>query len=73
MNLLRVLLPCKLKVFIYKKIFGWHINPNARIGFSLLLCDEVIMDEGTKIGSLTIVKGLSKLRMDKCSSLGSLN
>ena len=68
-----VLLPTRVKVFLYKKVLGWDIHPSAKIGLSLLLCRKLVMAEDTRIAHFTIVKGISLLCMDKSSSLGSLN
>jgi acetyltransferase-like isoleucine patch superfamily enzyme len=71
--LIIMLMPSRLKIFLYVKLFNWQIDPTAKIGFSLLLCDHLIMEAGSSIGALTAVKGLASLRLDERSSLGSLN
>jgi acetyltransferase-like isoleucine patch superfamily enzyme len=71
--LIIMLMPSRLKIFLYVKLFKWQIDPTAKIGFSLLLCDHLVMEARSSIGALTTVKGLASLRLDERSSLGSLN
>ena len=71
--ILTVLLPSKLKFFLYSKIFNWKIDKNANIGFSLVLCDKLSMSKGARIGNLTVIKKSVTLEMGKNTSLGSLN
>lgn len=71
--LLSVLLPTKIKVFMYVRLLGWDIHPSAKIGLSLILCNKLAMGAGSRIGNFTVVKGVSLVRMDTLSSLGSLN
>ncbi|GAC16447.1 acyltransferase [Aliiglaciecola lipolytica] len=67
------ILPSKFKVYLYAKVLGWNISPSARIGYSLILCEELSMQNGAKIASLTCIKGLSRLEMEESSSIGPLN
>ncbi|MDP7187816.1 MAG: acyltransferase [Candidatus Poseidoniia archaeon] len=71
--LLLVFFPSSLKIPIYRIVFKWEIHQTAKIGFSVLLCDHLILKQGSVIGSLTVVKGISLLQLDEKSILGSLN
>lgn len=71
--ILLVIFPSRIKIYLYRLIFKWDIDASAKIGFSLLLCEKVLIKKGSKIGNLTVVKGLSMLQLDEYSSLGSLN
>ena len=68
-----IILPSKIKVFLYSKLLGWDISSSVHIGFSLILCENLIMENHSKIGNLTCVKGLSRLHMEEFSSIGALN
>ncbi|MEY8214086.1 MAG: acyltransferase [Colwellia sp.] len=72
-QLLTVFLPSSFKVFLYRRLLNWDIHPSVKIGFSLLLCENLVMEKDSCIRSLTLIKGLSLLRMGESSSLGSLN
>jgi acetyltransferase-like isoleucine patch superfamily enzyme len=71
--LLSIFLPSKIKVFLYNRFLGWELDATIKIGYSLLLCNKLVMERGAKIGNLTIVKGLSQLYIEENGSLGSLN
>lgn len=68
-----VFLPSRMKVFLYSKFFGWKIHKSAKIGFSLLMPNHLRMGKESKIGSLTLVKGLQNLYLSDNSSLGKMN
>lgn len=67
------LLPWKLRRLYLNFVFGFQINPSAKIGFSLILPKMLVMKDGSRIGHLTVVKGLDLLSMDVCGRLGNLN
>jgi acetyltransferase-like isoleucine patch superfamily enzyme len=67
------LLPGKLKRFIYIRFFGYSIHPNARIGLSLITCENLVMDEKSKIGHLNVIKGLKTVELGAFATLGNLN
>lgn len=52
---------------------GYSIDKTAHIGFSIILSQELIMHENSRIGSLTICKNIDKLELDKNSKIGALN
>jgi len=70
---LSVLLPSKIKIILYSKFLGWEIDPTARIGKSLILCDEVKIGKGARVGNLTVIKRSVALRIGEQGGLGSLN
>ena len=55
------------------RIFGYNIHNTARIGFSIILPEILEMEENSKIGHLTVCKGISRLRMHQFSKIGNLN
>tara|TARA_R110000868_G_scaffold128417_2_gene336488 strand:- start:8821 stop:9489 length:669 start_codon:yes stop_codon:yes gene_type:complete len=66
-------LPWMLRRRALKVIFGFEIASSASIGFSLLGVDNCEIGENARIGHLTMVKGLSLLRIEDHGILGNLN
>ena len=69
---------CFLFPFCLRRIFlntllAFQIHPTAKIGFSYLFADKVIIGEHAVIGSLTLVRRLKELRLDKYARLGNMN
>lgn len=54
-------------------MMGHQISTSAHIGFSIILCHQLIMHENSLIGHLTLVKGIDKLELNKNSKIGALN
>lgn len=59
------------KILIF--LFGWNIDRNARIGFSIIDSMELIMDSGSNIGGLSFFRGLRSVILRENASIGSLN
>ena len=70
---LLLILPWRLRRITLITIFGYKIHSTARIGLSIVCPDRLEMDAGARIGSLTMCKGISLLKMGEKSSIGSLN
>lgn len=70
---LLLILPWRLRRTIMITIFGYKIHHTARIGLSLICPDRLEMDAGSRIGNLTMCKGISLLKMGEKSSIGTLN
>jgi serine acetyltransferase len=68
-----LILPWRLRRIILITVFGYKIHDTARIGLSIICPDRLEMDAGSRIGSLTLCKGISLLKMGESSSIGSLN
>jgi acetyltransferase-like isoleucine patch superfamily enzyme len=66
-------LPWALRRWLLEGLFGFRIHPTARVGFSLLLAERVEMEEGSIIGSLTMIKGMSDLTVAPRGHIGNLN
>lgn len=66
-------LPWNLRRILLSRLLGFTVSPKSKIGFSLILADHLEIDEGAKIGNLTVVRGLHRLRIDSYGSLGNLN
>jgi acetyltransferase-like isoleucine patch superfamily enzyme len=75
-TLLQVLLfalPWPLRRICLRAVFGYEIAPDARIGFSVVNARKLVMQTGSRIGSLTYIKGLTEVRLEEAAVLGNLN
>lgn len=65
--------PWPIRRLLLSSLFGFKIHPTARIGFAWILPDELIMEPNSKIGDLTVVKGLKLLHLKERASIGRAN
>jgi acetyltransferase-like isoleucine patch superfamily enzyme len=56
-----------------ERVYGYSLDPTARIGLSLILCRKLVMRAGSRIGSLNIIKGLDLLGLGIHGRIGNLN
>lgn len=68
-----MIFPQCIRRFFYRKLFGFKIHKTARIGFSLILCNELTMGENTRIGHLTVIKPIDRVYMAAYSRIGAMN
>jgi acetyltransferase-like isoleucine patch superfamily enzyme len=66
-------LPWPIRRYILAKVFGFQIDPSARIGYSLVLCRSAILKPRAQIRHLTVIRGLDLLQMEENSVIGNLN
>lgn len=66
-------LPWPLRWRYLNFVLGYKISPSARIGFSLVLLKTLEMKDDSRIGNLTVIKGLDNLSLGLCASVGNLN
>lgn len=71
--LLATLLPLNLKLFTYRKIMGWRIGRNVRIGFSYIDADQVCIGENVCIGHLNVIRCIKRLQIGENSRLVNFN
>lgn len=64
--------PWKIRRSLLCKIFGFQIDKTAKIGLSIILARELILEENSNIGSLVICKGIDCFKMHKGSHVGNL-
>jgi acetyltransferase-like isoleucine patch superfamily enzyme len=55
------------------KIFGWQIHPRAKIGFSLILIEKVVLSEEARIGHFNTIRSFDALIMGEYSKIGNNN
>jgi carbonic anhydrase/acetyltransferase-like protein (isoleucine patch superfamily) len=70
---LLLLLPWPLRRAALSLCFGYKIDPSARIGLSIVLAKTVTMGPNSRIGHLTVIRGLDELSLGKRARLGNLN
>lgn len=73
LSILILILPWKIRRIIYIKIFGYKINKNSYIGFSIIFPKNLIMKEYSRIGHLNICKNIDLLQLDQHSIIENLN
>lgn len=72
-QLLILPLPWSLRRWLLVKFMKYEIHPSARIGVSLVRPVKLVMEEGSRIGHLTVAKGMEEIRLDRFATLGNLN
>lgn len=68
-----LLFPWKLRRWLLMAFFGYKIHPTAKIGYSLILSDRLEMGENSRIGHLTVCKGMNLIELAESSLIGNLN
>ncbi len=58
-----VLLPWVLRRHVLKNFYGYQIHPSARIGWSWIFPEQLIMGEGARIGNLNVAIHLARLEL----------
>src|SRR2546423_9890385 len=79
-NILRTLLlafltplPSKVKILVYRQVLGFDVSADARIGFSLILCQNLILGSGAVIGHMNVIRGNMTLHMKPKAVIGQFN
>jgi acetyltransferase-like isoleucine patch superfamily enzyme len=71
--ILAVIMPLPLKLFIYRRIMGWKIGNQVRIGFSYIECDEVILGDNILIRHFNVIRGLKRFQVGSDSYIANFN
>lgn len=66
-------LPLALKKIVYRKFFGYTISKSARIGFSFINIDQLVMDPGSIVGNFNFIGNFDALVMKYKSKIHSFN
>ena len=66
-------LPFFLKRFILNMIPGNQISKNAKIGFSYIKVDKIVMSDGSKIGHFNYIRKLDKLFLKEGACICNFN
>ena len=73
LGFLSFLLPWDLRRSFLEKQFGYSIHPSSRIGFAWIFPRRLVMEEGSRIGHLTLCKNIDLLHLGAHAVLGQLN
>jgi acetyltransferase-like isoleucine patch superfamily enzyme len=68
-----LLLPWGMRRSLLEKQFGYSIHPDSRIGFAWTFPRRLIMEEGSRIGHLTLCKNIDLLHLGAHAIVGQLN
>jgi len=68
-----LILPWFLRRRALQSIFGFDLDPTARIGLSVIQAKRVVMAKGSRIGHLNFVKGIRELVFGESARIGNLN
>jgi acetyltransferase-like isoleucine patch superfamily enzyme len=67
------LAPERVKVPIYRRLFGFDIASDARIGCSMLDVDRLSLGPGARIGHGNLLTGTSNVQLEAGAEIGFLN
>ena len=71
--LMSMFLPWEIRRSLLEKQLSYQIHPSCRIGFSWILPTRLIMEEGSRIGNLTVCKNIDLLHLKTHASIGNGN
>jgi acetyltransferase-like isoleucine patch superfamily enzyme len=72
-QLLLLLMPWPLRRLLLWRLLGFEIGANARIGASVIIAGEVSLEAASRVGHLTVVKGLKRLELAEYAAIGNRN
>ena len=67
------LLPWPIRKFMLSRFLGFKLAEGARIGFSVIIADEVVIGKNSRINNLTLIKNLDRLVLGDWSYIVNLN
>lgn len=68
-----VLLPWFLRRHVLRAIYGFKIHPTARIGFSWIFPEQLVLSEGAQIGHLNVAIHLERMELGPHAIIGRSN
>lgn len=68
-----MLLPNAIKIGFYRRVFGYQIGQNVRIGFSYMDSDRLILGDEVRIGHLNRITDIPEVTIGACSNIGHRN
>ncbi|HYJ05243.1 MAG TPA: hypothetical protein VEX43_08915 [Chthoniobacterales bacterium] len=68
-----LLLPWGMRRSFLEKQFGYSIHPDSRIGLAWIFPRRLVMEEGSRIGHLTLCKNIDLLHLGAHAIVGQLN
>ena len=73
LGVLSLLLPWSLRRSLLESQFGYSIHPSCRIGLAWIFPKKLVMEEGSRIGHLTLCKNIDLLHLGAHAVVGQLN
>ena len=73
LGLFSLLLPWRLRRAFLQKQFGYSIHLSSHIGFAWVFPTKLVMEEGSRIGHLTVCKNIDLLHLGAHAIVGQLN
>lgn len=70
---LGIFMPWGLRRWMLERFAGYRLHPASRIGISLICPEELVMEEGARIGHLNVCKGVRRLHLGRHAVISSLN
>jgi serine acetyltransferase len=71
--LVSIILPWTLRRWLLRAVFGYQIDPTARIGLAWVLPKKLIMERNSKIDHFTVCKGMDLISLSEYASVGRAN
>lgn len=68
-----LLLPWPLRRRVLTHLFGFEIHPSARIGLAWVFPKKLVMEANSKIGHLSVCRGLDLVKLGSHASIGKGN
>lgn len=66
-------LPQPLKLWLLRIFCGFEISPGVRIGFSLVICEELVMKPRASIGSFCVIRRVGRVEMGERARIANFN
>lgn len=73
LEIFSLLLPWGLRRSFLERQFGYSIHPSCRIGLAWIFPRRLVMEEGSRIGHLTLCKNIDLLQLGAHAVIGQLN
>ena len=67
-----VVLPGSLRRFVHRRLLGYDIDPEARVGHAFIDVDRLRVEAGASIGSLTAIRGCEDVELGPEATIGPL-
>lgn len=72
-QLFAAIFPWPIKRILFNNFFGFSLHKNSRIGYSIILCKKLEMDELSRIGNFNFINKIDKIKLGKDAGIGSFN
>lgn len=72
-SLVTIVFPWQIRRLLLNALLGYKIHSTARIGFSIIIPEQLEMDSGARIGNLNVCKTIRMLKMKENSVISTMN